>query len=193
MKPLAGILAITAVTFLSSCSKDQPQSHRLLTTTSAPDSQPATGPTSQQSETELLPGSEFDLDTAMKDLPDDVYRMHWYHPSTMIAEGKKGFTFAAVCEAISEPTGGSSHGNAQTWQEYKMVQPLVGKVHIGGSFSLYYVYFLMPGKDQQHPVKAGRRVIWIVHTGDKGEFIGVKALPDTPANRQAVVKAGQAK
>ena len=126
----------------------------------------------------------------MKDLSPDTYSLHWYHPTTRVAEGRRGFVFAAVCEATSKPWGGSSQGTAQTWQEYRVVAPLVGKADVGQSFNLYYVYFLIPHKDQQHPVEAGDRTIWIVHRGEMGELIGVKALPDNPGNRQTVVRAG---
>jgi len=97
--------------------------------------------------------------------------------------------FAAVCEAMSmlSISGGVVAQGGTGWgsQEFKVVEVLFGKaepvdrIHIG---------FRLTGR----AIGIRERVIWIGHTRHMslhGRLFGVKALPDTPENRQAVKTA----
>ncbi len=97
--------------------------------------------------------------------------------------------FAAVCEAVGkfDPTlipiapGGAAH----VLQEFKVVEVLFGKAEPVDRIVLGY---RLTGR----PIGSHERVIWIGHTRHMsfhGSLHGLKALPDTPQNRQAVKEA----
>ncbi len=104
---------------------------------------------------------------------------------------KEEAAFAAVCEAVARfvpTTAMIAPGGAGTVsQEYKVVEVLFGNAERVDRIDLVYKL--------GRAIRKHERVIWIGHTrnmGFHGRLYGLKALPDTPENRQAV-KAAAAK
>ena len=111
-----------------------------------------------------------------------------------IEEAVKGeFAFAAVCEALVEPTPvvGSFTGRSQTLarQQFKVLKALGGVSTPNHALELLYAY-VHDSRAQERPLKKGERVIWIVRQarGATTVWLGFKALPDTPENRKAVIE-----
>lgn len=99
--------------------------------------------------------------------------------------------FAAVCEAVDEPSLIAvlvARGAPEPLsQEFKVVEVLFGKVEAVDRTSLIY-----KPEHRERAIRNHERVIWIGHTrnmNSHGSLYGLKALPDTPENRQAVKAA----
>ena len=108
---------------------------------------------------------------------------------------KDRFAFAAVCEAMSdspvtirdyaEKSGGV--------QRVKIAELLGGEKPRGDMVEITYQHEFGWWANERRIAK-GERVIWIVSflPGPNPDLVGVKALPDTPENRAAVIKAAGA-
>ncbi|MHC4648134.1 MAG: HEAT repeat domain-containing protein, partial [Planctomycetota bacterium] len=107
---------------------------------------------------------------------------------------KEKAAFAAVCEAVEENVPILSRtvpGVAPTSQVFKVVEVLFGKAEAVGRITLNYKY-LYKEPECERAIRKHERVIWIGHTRNMsfhGSLYGLKALPDTPENRQAVKAA----
>jgi hypothetical protein len=101
--------------------------------------------------------------------------------------------FAAVCEAVARsrltttPSPRIDPYDTRS-QDFNVVQVLFGKAEPVDRVNLVYKVY---GKERA--IGSHERVIWIGHTryiSRHGGLSGLKALPDTPENRQAVKAAG---
>jgi len=96
--------------------------------------------------------------------------------------------FAVACEATKEPKEADfAHlvpGSARKFHRYRWDVALSNRRGPSEPFLCYRVWTLQDGPER--PVAQGERVIWIGINPNPGNYRGVKALPDTPENRQAV-------
>lgn len=109
---------------------------------------------------------------------------------------KGTFAFAAVCQALSEPTPvlGSFTGRSHTLarQQFKVLEALCGLSPQDRALELQYVYVDV-SYARERAINKAERIIWIVRKLDEKDiWCGTKALPDTPENRKAVVEAVKA-
>ena len=107
---------------------------------------------------------------------------------------KEKAAFAAVCEAVEAdmPARGiSAPGVQPTRQVFKVIEVLFGKAEAVDRVKLDYKY-VYKEPQYERAIRKHERVIWIAHTrhmSSHGSLYGLKALPDTPENRQAVKAA----
>ncbi len=123
--------------------------------------------TDDQDSVVALPGSRLSLDEAIQEEA----------------------AFAAVCEAVARsrltttPSPRRVPYNTRT-QEFKVAQVLFGKAVAVDRVDLVYKVY-----GEERAIQDHERVIWIGHMRNMsfhGGLYGLKALPDTPENRQAV-------
>lgn len=105
---------------------------------------------------------------------------------------RDGYDFVAICQAMDEAwvqIGKLASPDAvQTFTRPE--KPLAGKI-AARSKTLRVGYSLVDvGGRREQPIKKGQRVIWIARGRGKSCH-GVKAVLDTPANRQAVAAAAK--
>ncbi len=105
-----------------------------------------------------------------------------------------GFWFAAVCVGTSEAGLASRElGVSHASQEFRVLTILAGEGPAGQVVKFGYIC-LYPGRER--PIEKGERVIWVARKAGYGSQrqpnarpYGIKALPDTPENRKAVIEA----
>ncbi|HUT14593.1 MAG TPA: HEAT repeat domain-containing protein [Thermoguttaceae bacterium] len=99
---------------------------------------------------------------------------------------KQEFAFVVACEALEDTQGQiGAIGKLNCTQEFQVHQLLAGDGPGVDTFRLHYTY--VDRQDcRERAVRKRDRVIWIVRKADEGQWIGVKAVPDTPENRKAV-------
>ena len=116
----------------------------------------------------------------------------------------KGATVAAACKALP-PKGPQNvihwdgHIGFVDPRRFAIVDPLGGAnmpkgTEITVSCALYIYQDGLGKRRQERPVATGETVIWLLTKNAQGaSYSGLKALPDTPANRKAVIEAMSAK
>ena len=91
-----------------------------------------------------------------------------------------------ACEAVEESKDSEfAHfvpGSAGKWHRYRWDVVLSNRRGPSEPFLSYRVWTLQDGPER--PVAKGERVIWIGVNPNPGNYRGVKALPDTPENRE---------
>lgn len=105
-----------------------------------------------------------------------------------LEEAMRALAFAAVCEATADPRpeGASlESGVSHPTQSFRIIEALVGGEE---GRELEWVYSCLWRRERQ--IARGERLIWVVR--NDGSWQGVKALPDTPENRKAVLGTAQA-
>jgi len=103
---------------------------------------------------------------------------------------KEGYAFVAVCQALEGPKAisGPSMDVQHETRNFKVVQILLGKGPGPETIELRCTYwaYVIPFELR---VGQGESVIWIVRdSGGAPRWMGVKAVPDTPENREAVIR-----
>ena len=105
---------------------------------------------------------------------------------------KRHFAFAAVCEALEEArVHWDEAGVCESVQKFRILVVFGGRARVGQTMKLGYQWLFIPSCCQR-AIRKAERVIWIVREAPKGNvppWRGIKALPDTPENRKAVVEA----
>ncbi len=109
------------------------------------------------------------------------------------------FAFAAVCEMTRQDAdwvSGLAPGGLAA-QRFRITELLTVGGPDNAEVNLSYEYGSPRSRHErdhvyERPVKKGERVIWIVRQRKAPGYLGVKALPDTPENRKAVVEAVKA-
>jgi len=105
-----------------------------------------------------------------------------------LEEAMRALAFAAVCEATAEPRpelAGLEAGVSHPTQSFRITEALVGGEK---GRDMEWLYPCLWQRERQ--VAKGERLIWIVR--NDGSWQGVKALPDTPENRKAILATAQA-
>ncbi|HUT57366.1 MAG TPA: HEAT repeat domain-containing protein, partial [Phycisphaerae bacterium] len=103
--------------------------------------------------------------------------------------------FAAVCEAVSDARAFSDRAAAEgvtgEWQVFKVAEVLVGNTAAADDATFEYYVLDRPGAHER-AIRKGERIIWIARprtdgeSGVEGRLHCLKALPETPENRDAV-------
>jgi hypothetical protein len=118
----------------------------------------------------LLPGSRLSVEQACKD----------------------EFAFAAACEALEEARElvgfRTPDGVFARYQVFRVLAVLGGRVEEVDRAHVDYTVRDKPDCRERFIAK-GERVIWMGHTRRSPRLAGLKALSDTPENREAVLKA----
>jgi len=107
-----------------------------------------------------------------------------------IAEAVNRWTaFAVACEATKEPKDAEfAHivpGSARKWHQYRTDVVIGGGRGPAGHPILGYRVW-ETGKQHERPIAKGEQVIWIGDNPAPDLYQGVKALPNTPENRETV-------
>ena len=97
-------------------------------------------------------------------------------------------TLVAACQAVAPPRlvlGYSGVINAT--QTFRLLDSFYGQENAGAAISIRYSYLdpTMGFSRTHRAVRSDEKVIWIFHHDSFGGDHGIKALPDTPANRLA--------
>jgi hypothetical protein len=96
--------------------------------------------------------------------------------------------FAVACEAVEGSKDSEiAHlipGSAGKYQRYRWDVVLSNRRSPSEPFLSYRVWTQQDGPER--PIAKGERVIWIGVNPNPGNYRGIKALPDTPENREAV-------
>jgi len=100
------------------------------------------------------------------------------------------FAFAAVCEALSEPQLKFGEiGVGYGFQEFRVMEVLGGDAAAPEPVKLRYDVL------NERGINKGERIIWIICNKEferrMTPWVGIKALPDTPENRKAVIEAAK--
>lgn len=98
-------------------------------------------------------------------------------------------TMVAACQAVAPGRSEKFFsGGVVSTQTFRLLESFYGKEKAGATISVCYGFAdpeMNTGRNERE-VRANEKVIWILHHDGLGGDHGVKAIPDTAANRSAV-------